>query len=212
MRKLRFQKVTEHAPAHEASERLGFECPPGLLALLQECFLVGCVNLEQATWSPCVTDTLRQWPQTTFGNSERSVPGLGQAEGHSKLLILQLSSEVAFTEHRRWCCMVLCLIQKALPDVQLKATTFSFLNTSLPLSCFQRQCWSHSISCPGHQPPTLAKRLKTPAPLERCHIRHGNEKDKWHENVTLEFYPKPEKSDLRECSLDSPPPNPESKL
>lgn len=40
-------------------------------------------------------DTLRQWPQTTFRNSEGSVPGLGQAGGHSELLILQLSSEVA---------------------------------------------------------------------------------------------------------------------
>lgn len=84
-------------------------------------------------------DTLRQWPQTTFGNSEGSMPGLGQAEGHSELLILQTVFGSGFPEHRRRCCVVLCLIQKALPDVQLKATTFSFLSTSLSLSCFQRE-------------------------------------------------------------------------
>lgn len=51
-------KATELAAAHEAGEKSGFECPPGLLALLQECFLVGCVNLWNkplgvlVSWTP----------------------------------------------------------------------------------------------------------------------------------------------------------------
>ena len=48
--------------------------------------------------------------------------------------------------------MVFCLIQKALADVQLKATTFLFLNTSLP----QRGLISQHLMEPDTQHPISA--------------------------------------------------------
>lgn len=90
--------------------------------------------------------------------------------GHSVPRILQLSSEVAFSEHRRWCCTVLCLIRKALPDVQLKSHNI-FIFKHFPVSeLVSTGALISQHLLPG-MPATRTKQLQAPSPLERTWVR-----------------------------------------